>query len=175
METLIEPKALVDNLNFHNQRMESLSKLKDEIIDEPIIRLIRDFNKLPYCFTLQCCYGHFVCEGQTNPKNVERLPITNTISSVEYRIAYIAFCVENNEAGKRLLQSLKRITNINPDNIQFGCAEWFWERQVNSYALQVEPDRFKFEDKAILGYSEALKIEKTRDDFFVQLRKLTPH
>lgn len=172
METFIESKALVENPNFQDQRKENLSKLKDENIDELIIGLINDFNKLSYCFTLQCCYGHFVYEGQTDPKNLERLPATNTISSVEYRIAYIAFCIKNSDLGRKLLESLKRITNIDPNNIQFGCAEWFWERQVNSYALQVEPDRFKFEDKAILDYSEALKIEKTRDDFFVHLRKV---
>jgi len=36
--------------------------------------------------------------------------------------------------------------------------------------LQVEPDRFKFEDKVILDYKEALKIEKTRNKFFVQVK-----
>ena len=172
METFIRPKDLVENPNFQSQRKKSLSKLKDEIIDEPIIGLIKDFNKLPYCFTLQCCYGHFVYEGQPNPKNMERLPITNIISSVEYRLAYIAFCVENNESGKKLLEALKGIANIDSNNIQFGCAEWFWERQVNSYVLQVEPDRFKLEDKAILDYSEALEIEKIRDEFYIQLRTL---
>jgi hypothetical protein len=54
----------------------------------------------------------------------------------------------------------------------FCCAEWFWKRQVNSYALQVEPDRFKFEDKAILDYKEALRIEKIRNEFFVRLKEL---
>ena len=111
-------------------------------------------------------------EGQANPKNLERLPLTNTISSIEYRIAYIAFCVENSDLGRRLLDSLKEITSIDPNNIQFGCAEWFWERNVNSFVLQVEPDRFKFEDKAVLDYREALKIEKIRDEFFAQLKKI---
>ena len=50
--------------------------------------------------------------------------------------------------------------------------QWFWERQINSYALQVEPDRFKHEDRAILGYKEALKIENIRNEFFVQLKEL---
>ncbi len=36
---------------------------------------------------------------------------------------------------------LRQIPAIDPEYIQFGCAEWFWEAQVNSYALQVEPMR----------------------------------
>ena len=175
METLIEHKELIENPNFQNQRIENLSKLKDEVIDIPITELINNFNNLPYCFTLQSCYGHFVYEGQPNPKNIERLPTTNTISSIEYRIAYIAFCVENNKSGRKLLEALKKNTNVDPANIQFGCAEWFWERNVNSFVLQVEPDRFKFEDKAILDYSEALQIENIRDEFFVQLDKIIRH
>jgi hypothetical protein len=71
-----------------------------------------------------------------------------------------------------LLDALKGIADIDPENIQFCCAEWFWERQLNSYVLQVEPDRFKFEDKVILDYQEALKIEKVRNEFFVQLQEL---
>lgn len=84
---------------------------------------------------------------------------------MEYRIAYIAFCIENSDLGKLLFDTLKRIADIEPENIQFCCAEWFWKRQINSYELQVEPDRFKFEDKVILDYREALKIEEVRDEF----------
>ena len=61
---------------------------------------------------------------------------------------------------------------MDPENIQFGSAEWFWKRQVNSYALQVEPDRFKRQDTAILDYEEALNIEKIRNEFFFQLQAL---
>jgi hypothetical protein len=71
-----------------------------------------------------------------------------------------------------LLEALKEITPIEPGNIQFCCAEWFWKRQVNSYALQVQPDRFKRKDSAILDYREALHIEKIRNEFFVHLQKL---
>jgi hypothetical protein len=71
-----------------------------------------------------------------------------------------------------LFDALKGIADIDPENIQFCSAEWFWKRQVNSYALQIEPDRFKFEDKAILDYKEALKIEKIRNEFFIQLKEL---
>ena len=74
--------------------------------------------------------------------------------------------------GKRLLDALKEFTDVDPDNIQFCCAEWFWQRQVNSYALQVEPERFKFEDKAVLDYREALRIEKIRNEFFPRIYEL---
>ena len=80
--------------------------------------------------------------------------------------------MESSDLGRMLFGALKEITVIDPENIQFCCAEWFWKRQVNSYALQVEPDRFKFEDKAILDYKEALSIEKIRDEFFVRLKEL---
>jgi hypothetical protein len=48
-----------------------------------------------------------------------------------------------------------------------------WERQVNSFALQVEPDRFKHSDQAILGCDEALHLEKIRNIFFGALKKLS--
>ena len=91
---------------------------------------------------------------------------------MEYRIAYIAFCIDNSDSGRRLFDDLKETTALDPENIQFCCAEWFWKKQINSYALQVEPERFKHEDKAILDYKDALKIENIRNKFFVQLKKL---
>ena len=142
------------------------------MLDVPIIDLINGFNKLPYCFTLQSCYGHFVYNGQKDFHNLEPLPAKDTIAKVEYRIAYIAFCIENSASGRGLFEALKEITAIDPENVQFCCAEWFWKRQVNSYALQVEPDRFKRKDNAILNYKEALYIENVRNEFFVRLDEL---
>ncbi len=172
METYTEPKALVENPHYQRQRQTSLANLSDEMIDIPIIELVNSFNKLPYCFTMQSCYGHFLYKGQRDPHNLESLPAINTIASVEYRIAYIAFCIENSNSGRRFFEALKEITSIEPENIQLCCAEWFWKRQVNSYALQVEPERFKHQDRAKLNYNEALHIEKTRNTFFVQLKEL---
>jgi hypothetical protein len=67
------------------------------------------------------------------------------------------------------LDALKTVKDVDPENIQLCSAKWFWERQVNSYALQVEPERFKFEDKALLDYVEALKIERIRNEFFARV------
>jgi hypothetical protein len=88
-------------------------------------------------------------------------------------MVYIAFCIENSASGRGLFKALKEITAIDPENVQFFCAEWFWKRQINSYALQVEPDRFKRkEDTAIIDFKEALCIEKIRNTFFIQLYEL---
>ena len=100
METFMEPKELVENQHYHSQRKEGLSGLNDGMIDKPIIELINALNKLPHCFTLQCCYGHFIYNGQNDPHNLEPLQIADTIARVEYRIAYIAFCIENSTAGR---------------------------------------------------------------------------
>ena len=172
METFTEPKELVENPHYQEQRRESLAGLSDDMIDAPIVDIINGFNKLRYCFTMQSCYGHFVYNNQKDPYNLEPLPITDNVARVEYRIAYICLCIQNSALGRALLEALNEITAIDPQNIQFCCAEWFWERQVNSYALQVEPDRFKHKDTAVLDYREALHIEKTRNEFFVQLREL---
>lgn len=146
--------------------------LTDNMIDRPIVDLINGFNDLPYCYTLQSCYGHFVYNDQKDMHNFEPLPILNAIAEVEYRIAYIALCIENSLLGRELFKSLKGITALDPENIQFCCAEWFWKRQVNSYALQVEPDRFKRSDTAIVDFKEARHIEKIRNDFFIRLNRL---
>lgn len=172
METFTELKELSEDPYYQVQRQKSLCNLIDDMLDGPIIDLINGFNELPYCFTLQSCYGHFVYNGQKDFHNPEPLLAKDTIAKVEYRIAYIAFCIENSASGRGLFEDLKEITAIDPENVQFCCAEWFWKRQVNSYALQVEPDRFKRQDKAILNFKEALCIERVRNEFFVRLDEL---
>jgi hypothetical protein len=172
LETFTEQKELAENPHYQSQRQNILRDLTDDIIDTPIIDLINGFNKLPSCFTLQSCYGHFIYNGQNDPHNLEPLPIKGTITKVEYRIAYIAFCIENSPLGRELFEVFKEIPAIDLENVQFGCAEWFWKRQVNSYVLQVEPDRFKRKDIAILDYKEALHIEKIRNEFFIRLCEL---
>ena len=123
------------------QKQETLHNFTHKIIDKPIADLINGFNELPCCFTLQSCYGHFVCNSRTDPHNLDPLPSKDIISRIKCRLAYIAFCIENSLPGRELLELLKGITAADPENIQFCCAEWFWKLQVNSYALQVEPDR----------------------------------
>ena len=142
------------------------------ILDAPIAEIISGFAEIPYCFTLQSCYGHFVHGNQRNIHNIEPLPISDDITNVEYRIAYIAFCIKSSNLGRALFHDLSTILTIDPDYIQFGCAEWFWQRQANSYALQVEPRRYMTKDMVIVHYHEALHIEKIRDLFFARLKEL---
>ena len=142
------------------------------MLDRPIVGLINEWNKVSCCFTLQSCYGHFVYQGQNDIYNIDPLPVKDTLFKVEYRIAYIAFCLENSSLGRKMLNSLKEVMTIDPEYVQFFCAEWFWETQLNSYVLQVEPDRFKHKDTAIIDSHEAMHIEKIRNEFFVQLYEL---
>jgi len=172
METFTAPKELVKNPLFHSQKQTSLASLNDNMIDDPIVDIINYFNCLSYCYTLQCCYGHFLYGLQQDSDNLEPLPAIETTTRVEYRIAYLAFCIEKNDTGRQFMEILKRITVLDPDNIQFCSAEWFWNKRVNSYALQVEPDRFKYQDTAILDYAEARHVEAVRNVFYDHIRGL---
>ncbi|MBT8357593.1 MAG: hypothetical protein HKO79_14505 [Desulfobacterales bacterium] len=172
METFTDIKPLVDHSLFPEQREKALAKLDMNTIDTPIFELINQFAKLPVCFTLQSCYGHFVYKNQNNPKNIEPLPDSADISSVVFRIAYIALCIQNSARGKILLEKLSHIPSVDPEYVQFGCAEWFWKKQVNSYALQVEPKRYQTQDKVSLDYKEAIHIEKIRNAVFLKLKTI---
>jgi len=172
METFTEPRDFVDNHDFRERRQESLGKLDIDSIDEPIVDIIENFSRLSYCFTLQSCYGHFIHDFQKDTHNTEPLPQSKQISSVEYKLAYIALCIDNNEHGVALFMDLKEIPLIATEYIQFGSAEWFWKREVNSYALQVEPTRYMNKDKIIVDYKEAVHLQETRNRFFVELRHL---
>ena len=163
---------MVENPHYPEQKKKCLDRLSGEMIDPPILDIIQGFNQLPFCFTLQACYGHFIHDGQKDPHNLDSLPVLSSKTRVEYRIAYIAFCIESSVSGNLFLTRLEELTRIDPQNIQLCCAEWFWQRQVNSFALQVEPDRFKKKDSTILDYPEALVIEKIRAVFFDRLREL---
>lgn len=172
METFTSPRVFVKNTHYQKQRQESLIKLDLNCIDPPIIALIRGFSKLKQCFTLQSCYGHFIYPGNLDSDNIKPLPVESSIESIEYRIAYLAICIADSTLGKELFANLAEITLIDPEYIQFGSADWFWERQLNSYSLQVEPKRFLTQDRCRIDYEEALHVEKIRNQFFKQLSEM---
>ena len=170
METFTSPREIVNNKQFEQNRKEALLTLNIEDIDEPLIDVVKQFNELSYCFTLQCCYGHFLYGSQQFPNNLS-LPNYDP-GSITYRIAYIAFCVENNLEGAMFCKALENMQDIDKDYIQFGSADWFWERQVNSFVLQVEPIGLKYEDRALVNWKEAIHIEKTRQILFSEMNHL---
>jgi len=172
LETYVDLKAFADNPGFKAQKQVSLDQYDRTTIDPPMVEIIEGFMKRPHCFTLQSCYGHFLYPGQTDPENTVALPVSGKITDVDYRIAYVALCIENNQSGRDLFGKLGKIQAIDTDYIQFGCADWFWKNQVNSFVIQVEPERYKKKDRMIIGYTEARHIERVRNDVLKRFRKI---
>ena len=171
METFTEPRQFVDNPRYFKDRQETLAALDLRTIDEPIVDIIDGFATLPHCFTVQSCYGHFLCTPEQDTYSLDPVPTKNT-GYIRYRLAYIVFCIDNSPAGRAFYNSLAQIPALDPDYVQFGSAEWFWKRYVNSYALQLEPTRYKRKDEAILEHTEALHVQQRRGLFFSKLRDL---
>jgi hypothetical protein len=171
METYTGVKPLVYNPGYTAGRKKAIDQLEVEIreghIDPPIIDLLSKISKFPFCYTLQSCYGHFVHEKQTNDQNYEPLaPYATTISEVTWRIAYMAFCTENSRGGRAFCSALRELTTIDPRTIQIGCADWFRDQTVNSYVIQVSPERFRCQDSMVLSMNEALQVEHVRNLFY---------
>ena len=76
------------------------------------------------------------------------------------------------ERGRGLREALSQVPKVDPDYVQFGSPDWFWEHWLNSYALQVEPYAHRDRDEATLDSDEALHIQGVRDLFFEKLRSL---
>lgn len=171
MNTFTEPRDLVGNPNYHRDREEALSVLDPKALDAPIADLVTGFAALPHCFTLQCCHGHFIWALGQDDHNIERIPAGHS-GPVTYRIAYLAICLEDSARGRELWDALSQAPRIDPGYIQFGSADWFWERWPNSYVLQVEPALHRFEDRAVLDCAEARHTERARDAFFREIGAL---
>lgn len=171
METFAEPRPLVADPGFGARRATVLNGIQWERIDTPIQDIVKGLSKIESCFTLQACFGHFVHGEQPSPENLIPLP-SHDVGAVTYRIAYVAFCVEDSGGGSRLLSSLAEVPRIDPEYVQFGSPEWFWDQHVNSFALQVEPSRFKDQDQATIDHAEAVHVQHVRDQFFTELRRI---
>ena len=172
METFSEARDLIHHPNFEHDRLHVLSEIRLENIDVPIRDIVLAFKKLPQCFTLQCCYGHFVWEGQPDLHNLAVLPVHHE-DPVRYRIAYLALCIEKSARGTYLRDRLATICEIDDEYVQFGSPAWFWQQYPNSFALQVEPKRFALQDEALLGHAEALHVQSVRDLFFHRVREVS--
>jgi len=168
METYTDYKPFIHNPNFKADRQIALNNLDLNLIDSPLIKLVKEINRLPYLFTLQCCHGHFL---NKDGKEISNLGLSETNERVEYKLAYIAFCIEKSLSGRNIRQSLMNIPlSVAQDKIQFCSAQWFWEQWSNTYVLQVMPKRFKDLDTAQIEYAEAREIKNIRDNFFAFLK-----
>ena len=171
METFEEQREFRKYAGYARDRERVMSTFDPQTIDAPILDIILGLAKLPQCFTLQSCFGHFVHARQADPGNLVTLPAED-VGPVRYRIAYLALCIEQSAMGVRIRGALEEIPTIDTDYVQFGSPGWFWERYPNSYALQVEPERYKDKDEAVIGHSEAIHVQRVRDEFFGRLREL---
>ena len=171
METFSPPSPFVDNPTYRGDRERTLAALDLGAVDLPIRSIVSAFMRLPHCFTLQCCFGHFLHAAQREPHNTERLPAQG-VGQVEYRIAYLALCIEDSVPGRHFRALLEGVPLVAAEYIQFGSPDWFWERQLNSYALQVEPERLKDKDVVTIGYQEALRVQAVRDLFFQRIAEI---
>jgi hypothetical protein len=79
---------------------------------------------------------------------------------------------ENSQSGIELFNDLSRIPEIDTDFVQFGSADWFWERYLDSCVLQVEPTRHTNKDQVIVEHPEAQHIQRIRDLFFTRIAEL---
>lgn len=172
METYTELKAFIANPHYQAQREASLAEMDLALVDAPLLGIVGGLNSLAYCFTLQSCCGHFLHPGQPDEKNTDPLPLAGDVASVDYRVAYLALCIQEGEQGRSLLADLAGLRSIAPSYVQVGCAEWFWARQVNSFVLQVEPEAFRTRDRIRIGHEEARGAELVRNAVLTALGEL---
>lgn len=168
---------MVPSPSYDADRRNALEGLRVELskgsIDRPTIEIVERFARLPHCYTLQSCYGHFMKEHRTEDRNTDGLDtIEVSGGTLHYRIAYIALCIQNSDRGRMLLEELRALQEIDSDYIQFGSADWFWERCVNSYVLQVSPLKNACQDHFEVSLEEARRIEHVRGLFFEGVRKI---
>ena len=171
METFATTRDFIDHPRYLRDRKKVMKGFKPGDIDAPIRDIVTALGKLPYCFTLQSCYGHFLWEGQPDKRNLDVLPL-QVRGLIRYRIAYLALCIEKGDRGASLRDQLAAICEMDKEYIQFGSPEWFWRQYPNSYAIQVEPQRDAFKDETLLEHAEALHVQTVRNLVFQELREL---
>ena len=170
METYITSKPFNYHPSYETDREDMLASVDIKTIDPPLRTLVKELNRLPFIFTLQCCHGHFVTGDHRELLNPGEQVDGE---SLVYRLAYFAICIADNESGWEARERLMELpVSVDPENVQFGSAEWFWDQWPNSYVVQVMPHRFRDLDKARISYLEACELEKIRDKFFVALNQM---
>lgn len=172
MQTFVPSIPLQNISNFAQTKAQTLLDLNKDPIDTPIKDIVMSLNALPYCYTIQCCWGHFVSTSQPDKHNLAVVKKKDIDEKIEYRIAYLALSLENTPAGKAFLDKMEKIpTRIDSSYVQFGCAQWFLQRHANSYVLQVQPSDRAHVDSMTVLREEALLIQSTRNVFWDTIRQ----
>lgn len=161
MQTYTKARAIEVDPDFDAERDATRAGLDLDALDEPMVPLVRDLNRLPHAFTLQCCFGHFVGEGETDTHTLAPPPPTGR-KTMEYRIAYVAFCVRGDERGQAFVEAVRGLRELDPKYIQVGSADWFWNRRVNSFVIQVGPKRGRKRDTMPLDGKEIRHVSHVR-------------
>lgn len=173
METFTALKPMVADQGYAERRRRCLALLDPAELDPPVAALVAGCNALGFCFTLQSCFGHFLHDNRTHPRDTRPLPKRDPGAEVRYRIAYLALCVQAGAPGRGLIASLGAVRREDPDYIQIGCAQWFWDRHPNSYVLQVAPRRHMRADAMVIPCREARRVERVRNRFFERVAGIT--
>jgi hypothetical protein len=166
METFTRPRPLIDNPDFAAHRVAALDALDTAAVDAPLRDLISALNRLEHSFTLQCCWGHFRGPGEDPPQDN---PPPRGRADLEYAVAYLALAVRDDAAGEAWLETLRGLKMAEPRFVQFGSADWFWERQINSYVLQVGPKKSRRLDRMTVDGKQARLIAHARTRLFREL------
>jgi len=165
METFTPPKQFISPPEFAKERAMALQRL-DELIrlsepDPPLIPLLRQFMQIPFCFTVQSCYGHFVYSQSPGDRNLAPVAsFPDGVQQLRYRLAYMVFCIEDNVHGHALYDDLQSMTELDPLYIQFGSADWFWDMTPDTYVVQLEPLSGAYQDCVIVKIDEAIHLEQ---------------
>ena len=177
METFTSPKPFKPHPEFATERAMALQRLEELIRlaepDPPLITLLLQFMQIPFCFTLQSCYGQFVYNQSPGDRNLA--PVSSFPDGVQYlryRLAYMVFCIEDKVQGHALYGDLESMTDIDPLYIQFGSADWFWDMTPNTYVIQLEPLEGASQDSVVMKRDEATHLERLRYHFFVRLGEI---
>jgi hypothetical protein len=162
---------MLKNPGYDSKRRRALASLDPGSLDPPMVELVHGYNRLPHCYTLQSCHGHIIPSMKGGAGPVKRLPVDQPPARACYQLAYLALVIENSPRGKGLLHSLGLAAPANHSFIQLGGADWFWhdQGQVNSYVVQVSPQRFKGFDRFEMERPEALQWKQAREDFLAGL------
>ena len=177
METFTPPRLFVPHPGYLEDRKRAHQDLHKEIeknaIDPPLLPLINECLAVRCCFTVQCCWGHFVHRLEPDPENLVPLShyknVKDQIGTIRYRIAYLTVCLEDSPAGHEIYHGLERMAEQTPSFIQFGSADWFFSRMPNTWCIQLEPERMKTEDSGPVTWDEAVRIEELKGPFFAEL------